>query len=207
MDFGAFVDSVVLMLVLFNPLLMIGYLHDVMDKLESRVFTKVISRSFLISGCVFAIFALLGDRFFVSVLQVRFSAFLIFGGVVFLIIAIRYVVFGVQMLGELRGDASHLTGSITMPFMIGPGTISASVLVGLKLPILGAWFAIAIALTISCVMLIVVKFIFNHIRERNERLLQRYLEAIGRASALIIGTIAVEMILKGIDLWQTVDSP
>ncbi|TWT94672.1 MarC family protein [Stieleria varia] len=202
MDVKAFFDSMLLMLVLFNPLLMSVYLHDVMASLDSRTFINVISRAFLISAAAFAFFAWAGERFFVDVIQVRFAAFLIFGGLVFFVIAVRYIVFGAQMLGELRGDATHLSGSIAMPFMIGPGTVSASVLVGLKLPVGFAWLAIAVSLIISCLLLIAVKFLFNYVKLRNEQLLQRYLEAIGRASALIIGTIAVDMILKGIDLWR-----
>lgn len=198
-----FIDAVVLMLVLFNPLLMSAYLHDVMKQLSLAEFTKVISRSFLISGSVFCFFAWAGDRFFSNILQVRFAAFLIFGGVVFLVIGIRAIVFGVQMIGELRGDAAHLAGAIAMPFLIGPGTISASVLAGSKLPVGLAWLSIVVALLASCLMLIATKRIFDYLQGHSEQLLQRYMEAIGRASALVIGTIAVEMILKGIDLWQS----
>lgn len=205
METKAFLDSMLLMLVLFNPLLMSAYLHDVMASLDTRRFISVISRAFVISGFAFAFFAWAGDRFFVDVIQVRFESFLMFGGLVFLVIAVRYIVFGAQMLGELRGDAAHLAGSIAMPFMIGPGTVSASVLVGLKLPFGLALLAIAAALIISCLLLIAVKFLFNYVKDRNEQLLQRYLEAIGRASAFIVGTIAVDMILKGIDLWRPVD--
>ena len=198
-----FIDAVVLMLVLFNPLLMSAYLHDVMAKLSSATFTKVICRSFLISGTVFCFFAWAGDRLFSNILQVRFAVFLIFGGIVFLVIGIRAIVFGVQMIGELRGDAAHLAGAIAMPFLIGPGTISASVLAGSKLPVGFAWLSIVVALLASCLMLIGTKRLFDYLQGHSELLLQRYMEAIGRASALVIGTIAVEMILKGIDLWQS----
>jgi small neutral amino acid transporter SnatA (MarC family) len=135
------------------------------------------------------------------VLQVRFAAFLIFGGFVFLIIALRYLVTGADMIGKLRGESEHLAGAIAMPFMIGPGTISASVLIGARLPIGWASLAIGIALVTSCLLLVAMKWLFDFVQQRSERLLERYLELIGRASALVIGTIAIEMILKGVDLW------
>ncbi|MEZ6132580.1 MAG: MarC family protein [Planctomycetaceae bacterium] len=203
MDTDRFIDSIVLMLVLFNPLLMSAYLHDVMSTLPARTFGTVIIRAFIISGLTFAFFAWAGDRFFSSVLQVRFAAFLIFGGLVFLIIAIRYIVIGAEMICQLRGDGAHLAGSIAMPIMIGPGTISASVLAGSELPIPLAWLSIGIALFISCLLLIAMKSLFDYVHERNEQLVERYVEAVGRASALVIGTIAVEMLMKGIELWQT----
>jgi len=201
MDTKQFLDAVVLMLVLFNPLLMSAYLHDVMNTLTSREFFRVMSQAFLISGLAFCGFAWAGDSFFSSVLQVRFSAFLLFGGIIFLIIAVRYIVFGAEMIGQLRGNNEGLAGSIAMPFMIGPGTISASVLAGTKLPVLWACLAIAVALLVSCLCLMVTKVCFDYLQKKNERVLERYLEMTGRASALVIGTIAIEMMMKGVDLW------
>ncbi|MEX0819609.1 MAG: MarC family protein [Pirellulaceae bacterium] len=201
MEFSRFIEAIVLMLVLFNPLLMSAYLHDIMNALSGRVFFQVVARAFVISGVVFILFAAVGDRLFSQVLQVRFASFLVFGGIVFLIIALRYIVIGAEMIGKLRGEPKHLSGAIAMPFMIGPGTISASVLTGARLPIGWASLAIVIALLISCAALMVMKGLFAFLRQRNEQLAERYAEIIGRASALIIGTIAIEMIMKGVDLW------
>jgi multiple antibiotic resistance protein len=39
------------------------------------------------------------------------------------------------------------------------------------------------------------------VRKRQERLVERYVDIVGRISALVIGTIAVDMILRGIDIW------
>jgi multiple antibiotic resistance protein len=37
--------------------------------------------------------------------------------------------------------------------------------------------------------------------ERNGLLVDRYVDVVGRVSALVIGTLSVEMLLSGIDLW------
>jgi len=135
------------------------------------------------------------------VLQVRFAAFLMFGGIVFLVLGLRYLTQGAKMIETLRGPPEHLAGSIAMPFMIGPGTVSASVLAGARLPIGYAALAIIAALTAACLMLIVFKYLHDYLKSRRESVLERYVEIAGRISALVIGTIAVEMILKGIELW------
>jgi multiple antibiotic resistance protein len=198
---GTFIESVLLMLVLFNPFLMSAYLHEIMKDLSASQFFAVLMRAFLISGCVFVLFAVAGDRVFSQVLQVRFAAFLLFGGIVFLVIAVRYMVTGAQFVGELRGTPEHIAGSIAMPFMIGPGTVSASVLIGSRLPAAFAATAIGIALVSSCVLLMAIKMLFNAVKSRNDAIVERYVEITGRIAAIIIGTIAVEMILRGIDLW------
>lgn len=196
-----FVNSVVLMLVLFNPFLMSVYLIDIIRELEGRTFSYVLLRAFLISGIVFMLFAWAGDRLFTTVLQARFEAFLIFGGIAFLIIAIRYIVLGAPVMVTLRGPPEHLSGTIAMPFMIGPGTVSASVLTGSRLPLPQALGAIALSLAIACGLLICLKWIHDRVKRRNESLVNRYVEVVGRAAALVIGTIAVEMILSGLDRW------
>ena len=38
-------------------------------------------------------------------------------------------------------------------------------------------------------------------KQQDERLVDRYVDTVGRISALVTGTIAVDMILKGIDIW------
>lgn len=44
---------------------------------------------------------------------------------------------------------------------------------------------------------VALKVAHDHVRERNARLIDRYMEVIGRISALLIGTIAIEMIMVG----------
>jgi multiple antibiotic resistance protein len=201
MNHQYFLDSIIVMLVLFNPFLMSIYLMDVLSELNARTFASVLLRAFLISGVVFLLFAWAGDAIFVRVLQVRFAAFLIFGGIVFLVIGLRYLTQGARMVDTLRGSPEHLVGSIAMPFMIGPGTVSASVLAGARLPFGYASLAIVIALAVACALLIIAKFLHDYIKARHATLLERYIEITGRISALVIGTIAIEMILKGIELW------
>jgi multiple antibiotic resistance protein len=180
---------------------MSAYLIDVIRGLETRLFIRVLVRAFAISGGVFLLFAWTGDVIFIRLLQVRFASFLVFGGLVFLIIAVRYMIAGANMIDTLRGPPEHLAGSIAMPFMIGPGTVSASVLTGARLPASFAAVAIIVALVTSCLLLVGFKLLHDWVKGRNEPLVERYVEIAGRVSALLIGTIAVEMMFKGVESW------
>ncbi len=198
---NAFVDSILLLFVLLNPFLMSIYLLDLIETLEGRVFRRVLVRGTLIAGAVFILFAWAGDAVFSRVLQVRFSAFLIFGGVVFLIVAVQYVMQGSEAIRGLRGSPEHLAGSIAMPFMIGPGTVSASILAGSRLPVFWAALAVAVALALTVTGVSFLKLVHDVAKTRHEPLVNRYIDVVGRVSAFIIGTIAIDMILTGIDLW------
>ena len=196
-----FFESAVLLVVLLNPFLMSVYLIELIEQLSRPAFTAVLIRATLISAIIFALFAVAGDTIFRDVLQVRFAAFLIFGGIVFLVIAVRFVQEGGGAIQVLRGDPEHLAGAIAMPFMVGPGTVSASVLAGSRMPVLVAIASIGVGLAATVICVLGLKIIHDMVAKRNERLVQRYVDVVGRISALIVGTIAVELILKGVDQW------
>jgi len=200
-DFNTFARSTALLVVLLNPFLMSVYLLDLIEKLDDETFFATLIRGVVIATIVFSLFALGGDAIFSDLFQVRFASFLIFGGIVFLVVGLRFILAGPQALAELRGDPEHVAGSIAMPFMIGPATVSASVLAGARLPILWAVGSIAAAMVVMVLGLLAIKWLHGVVRQRNARLVERYVDIIGRASALLIGTIAVDMVLNGIELW------
>lgn len=195
-----FLDSVTLFFVLLNPFLMSIYLMDLIQELGFHRFMKVLFRGALIAGAAFCLFCVVGERFFTDVLHVRFASFLIFGGIIFLIIGIRFVMQGSESIRALRGKAEYVEGSVAMPFMIGPATVSASVLTGSRLSMGGAILAVVVSLTLVVVSLLLVKFIHDRVKARNEKLVERYIEITGRVMALVIGTYAVEMIISGMEL-------
>ena len=186
---------------LLNPFLVVVYLIDVMQKMEGRTFRHVLLRAAIISSVVFYLFAILGDTVFSEILHVEFASFQIFGGIVFLLIGLQFVFHGPQAIEILRGESEHLAGAIAMPVLIGPGTISASVIIGKRLDPLMACISIFSALCISVVIILLLKSLHDLVRTRHERLIQRYIEIAGRITALYVGTVSIEMIMQGIRTW------
>lgn len=198
---GDFAGSAMLLFMLLNPFLMSVYLLDLIQSLDPPTFARVLIRGALISGSVFIFFAWLGDVVFRDVLHVRFGSFLIFGGVVFLIIGVRFVFQGNEALHSLRGSPEHVAGSVALPFMIGPGTVGASVLAGSRLHPLAAAAAVVLALSSTVLAVLVLKSLHDYVKHRNELLVTRYIDITGRIMALVIGTFAIEMILQGVEGW------
>lgn len=198
---GDVVKSALLLLVILNPFALSVYLMEIFQSHSLSTIAGILTRATLISGVVFVLFAWGGDRIFNDVLQIRFAAFQIFGGMVFLIIGVRFMISGGEALVVLRGSPEHLAGTIAMPFMIGPGTVSAAIVAGAKLPLGYAVIAIASALTVTILLLLSVKVMFDRLRTRNSRLIERYADLASRVAAVLIGTIAVEMVLDGIQRW------
>ncbi|MFQ8636309.1 MarC family protein [Acinetobacter baumannii] len=113
-------------------------------------------------------------------------------------IGYRYVFQGADTIGEMRGAPEHLAGTVAMPFMIGPGTISAAVVTGMSMSLLEAAIVIALVLFVSCSVLIAMKFSHDHLRYSHAKYIDRYFDIVGRLAALLIGTIAVDMIVNGV---------
>ncbi|REH40279.1 small neutral amino acid transporter SnatA (MarC family) [Paraperlucidibaca baekdonensis] len=194
-------DQFLFFLALLNPFLLSLYLIDLMVQMPGRQFARVLTRGVIMGGIVFSLFAFTGEGIFTDLLHVQFASFQIFGGILFLMVGIRFFFQGVSALSGLRGDPEHVAGSIAMPFLIGPATVSASILMGVSLP---KWHAVGVVwLTLAVMMvgLVALKFIHDRVRVKSARLVDRYVEITGRVSALVIGTYAVEMLAQGISRW------
>jgi multiple antibiotic resistance protein len=196
-----YLKSMTLLLVLLNPFLVIVYLMDVVEKLSFIRFSRILMRAALISLIVFFVFAVLGDAVFSDIVHARFASFQIFGGVVFLLIGIKFVLRGDAAIEVLRGESEQLAGAIAMPVLIGPGTISASVIVGRRHDLPTACAAILLAVFLTVVIMMGLKRLHDYVRPRSEPLVQRYIEITGRITALFVGTVSVEMIMRGIAAW------
>ena len=152
-----FIRSSTLLLVLLNPFLLIIYLIDIVQKLDQKQFARVLLRGGLIAIAVFWCFTILGDRVFSDVMYAEFGSFQIFGGIIFLLIGIQFVFRGPTAIKILRGESKHLSGAIAMPLLIGPGTISASVIIGERHDIIPACSTVFVAVMLSIVTMIVLK--------------------------------------------------
>jgi small neutral amino acid transporter SnatA (MarC family) len=195
------VKNATLLFVLLNPFLLAVYLLGIMRELSLSTFSWMLVRAGTISAVIFCIFAVMGDYFFSDILHVRFAAFLLFGGIIFMIIGIRFVFEGPNAVELLRGPPEHISRSVAIPFMIGPGTINASIFAGSKSTILGGLVAVVGAVVLTVIIVVGLKMLHDYVSRKNEAVVQRYADLCGRISALVIGTMSVEMIFQGIEGW------
>jgi multiple antibiotic resistance protein len=171
-----FIKSTTFLLMLLNPFLVIVYLIDVVQKLDKKQFNRVLLHAGLLSAAVFCVFAILGDAVFAEILQAQFASFQIFGGIIFLLIGTQFVFQGPAAIEILRGESKHIAGAIAMPVLIGPGTISASVVVGKRLEPLAACSAVIISVILCLVTIALLKSLHDYVRPRKETLIERYMK-------------------------------
>ncbi len=201
------IKSATVLLMLLNPFLVILYLIDVVKKKNKLSFSKSLIKAGILSTIVFAVFAMLGDVIFTDIIGVEFASFQIFGGIIFLIIGIQFVLNGTTAIESLRGDSEDVYSAIAMPIMIGPGTISASIIIGKTLAPVTAILTIAGTVFVSVGVMILLKFLHDWIIPRKEALIQKYIETAGRILSLYIGTVSINMIIKGLKVWLRIIFP
>lgn len=188
----------VYMLVIINPFAQVLYLSDLMHRLSFREFFRVHLHASLLSLGVFTIFVLLGDILLTDVFQVRLAALQIFGGLIILFIAYRYVAIGSGSNLLFKGDIRHFAPRISLPYMVGPGTIWASILLGRDTHAGLALLGIAGVLTINMAFVVGVQALTNRLATHKESILGQYFAILMRTNALFIGAIGVEMIIGGL---------
>ena len=196
-----FTETFLLFLILLNPFTMSIYLLETIKTFDYFRFLQLLLWASFISFFAFVGFALVGDALFERIFQVRFASFQIFGGITFLIIGIRLILGMSPPMEALRADSSQLSGAIAMPLIVGPGTISASVLAGSRLNPALACLCIGLALSTAILAILLFKFIHDRALSHNDVYLQRYIAVAGRVTALFTGSFAIELIFKGIGGW------
>lgn len=195
--------SLISFLAILNPLALSLYLVGLMEELDLLRFARVLFGACVVSLAVFVLFAITGETFLVAWLGVRPDAMRAFGGVIFIVVGYHYAVKGYRTLDMLRGSLDQLPSAIALPFMIGAGTITQSILIGKHHPWKTSIAILALGIGVSFLVVFVFKVIRDHLRERNERLFDRYANIIARINGLLIGTIATEMIVSGLHgLWR-----
>ena len=130
-------------------------------------------------------------------MQVEFASFQIFGGIVFLLIGLQFVFRGPTAVEILQGESKHLAGAIAMPVFIGPGTISASVIIGKKHDPVIACIVVVSMVLFCAIVLASLKWLHDVVKSLREAIVQRYIEIVGSVTALVVGTIPIDMIALG----------
>jgi multiple antibiotic resistance protein len=197
----AFLHSTTLLFIILNPLLLIVYVIGLVQELSLRTFAGVLIRGGLIATGIFAAFALLGDFVFTTFLKAEFASFQIFGGVTFLIVGINFMLKGNQAIAGLRGPMHSAAVSFAMPILVGPASVSASVIIGKVLSPLLAVAAVVLAVAVSVAVMIALKHLHDWVKPRGGQLVERYIEIAGRLVAFVVGTYAIELIMKGTLVW------
>lgn len=187
-----------LMLIILNPFSQVLYLRELFDRLAFSDFFSTHFRATAISFSILAVFALVGEPILKEVFQVSLGSLRVFGGIVNLYVAYRFIAVGEGSTLLFRGDIKDLAPNITLPYMIGPGVLWVAILMGRSHGAVLASGLIAGVLALNMGVVLVAYRLFRSAGTVRETRFAKYFAVLMRIMALFVGAIGVEMIFGGV---------
>lgn len=194
------ISSVIEFLVMLNPFALFLYLEPVRKDLTFKNFSRVIIKATIISFFICLVFFFTGDLIFTKVFHIDFESFRIFGGIIIFSFAYFFIVRGQKALIIIKENLDDLASEIALPFMVGAGTISLSILLSQKHSFLTGAILLVIIFVINLMTLIALTKFRNSIETKKlKTAFDKNMEVLLRLNGFFIGAIGINMVLTGIN--------
>lgn len=184
-------------LVLLNPFALFVYLIPLKKERGMREFANIMLRASLISYVIYLLFALFGQNIF-RLLNIDFEAFRIFGGIVLVSLALSFILQGKKSMIATRGELSRIAAEIALPFIVGVGTITLSILIGEALSAIKATITIAAVMVVNFIMIYLLALARHLLKEDLKIVLDKNAEILLRINGFIVGAYGVNLIVEGL---------
>lgn len=192
-------SSIIEILVMLNPFALFLYLEPIRKDLTHKSFMLVIFKATLISLFICLAFFFSGDVIFRRVFMIDFESFRIFGGIIIFSYAYFFIVKGQKALIMIKENLDDLASEIALPFMVGAGTISLSILLSQKHSMLIGASSLFIIFTVNFLVLFFLKKFRDSIEGKKfKTAFDKNMEVLLRLNGFFIGAIGINMVLSGI---------
>ncbi|HKL32838.1 MAG TPA: MarC family protein [Tangfeifania sp.] len=192
-------SSIIEILVMLNPFALFLYLEPIRKDLTHKSFMLVIFKATLISLFICLVFFLSGDFIFRRVFQIEFESFRIFGGIIIFSYAYFFIVKGQRALIMIKENLDDLASEIALPFMVGAGTISLSILLSQKHSLVIGATSLFIIFAVNFLVLFAMKRFRDSIDGKKfKTAFDKNMEVLLRLNGFFIGAIGINMVLTGI---------
>jgi len=187
---------------MLNPFALFLYLGSVMDDLDNKSFVKVLVNATLISAAILALFVISGDYIFRSIFHIHFASFKIFGGIIIFSLAFQFIIKGKRAFITMKANLDDLASEIALPFMVGAGTISLSIMMRNTLNLRYSILALSISLVVNFVSILLLKAFKDNIARKKFRVLfDKVMEICLRINGFFLGAIGIDMMMQGLKVF------
>ena len=162
-------------------------LSEGMTKQERYKMIHVATITAALVGLVFLFFG----QFILKVMDISVGAFAIAGGLILLVLSIKYMSTG-RMVEAVKDEMVAVV-PIGTPLTVGPATITTLLLLATQFPIYMVLISFALNMLITWGIFMLSSYIVRFMGQGG-------LKAISKVFSLLLAAIAVSMIIHGIDL-------
>lgn len=162
-------------------------LSEGMTPRERRKMVHLATVTATVVGLVFLFFG----QFILKILDISFGSFAIAGGIVLLVLSVKYMTTG-RMVDVIKEDMVAVV-PIGTPLTVGPATITTLLLLASEFPLYMVLISFALNLLIAWAIFLQSNQIVRFAGEGG-------LRAISRVFSLLLAAIAVSMMIRGLDM-------
>lgn len=192
-------ETMISFLLMLNPFALFVYLSPIMDELENKQFNIVLLKASFISFIIYSLFMLGGEFVFNNVFRISYESYRIFGGIIIFSFAYQYIVRGEKSLIHIKENLDDLASEISLPFMVGAGSISLSILIGYNYSIYVGFIILGIVMILNFFVILLLKYIKDSMNKRRlKTAYDKNINILMRINGFFIGAIGVDMIVSGI---------
>lgn len=186
-------------LVMLNPFALFLYLQPVMQELTQKDFVKVMLKATGISYGMYILFLLAGNFLFERIFQIHFESFRIFGGIIIFSFAYLFIIKGEKAFLHMKSTLDDLASEIALPFMVGAGTISLTILMSQEYRLHIAGIALVIVLSANYLIIMLMKTLREHLHMESLRVaFDKNMDLLLRLNGFFLGAIGINMVIAGI---------
>jgi multiple antibiotic resistance protein len=162
-------------------------LSEGMSTHERRKMIHVATMTATIVGLAFLFFG----QFILGVLGISVGSFAIAGGIILLVLSIKYMTTG-RMVELIKEEIAAVV-PIGTPLTVGPATITTLLLLATQFPLYMVLISFALNLLIAWVIFLQSNYIVRFMGQGG-------LKAVSRVFSLLLAAIAVSMIIRGLSM-------
>lgn len=183
--------------IMLNPFALFLYLLPLKKEIGFQHFLYVVAKASFISYVIYAVFAISGEKLF-ETLRINFDSFRIFGGIVVSSFALTFIIQGRQSMITTRGELNKIAAEIALPFIVGAGTITLSILIGRAYGPLISVLGIALVLFFNFLTIATLALIRQRLKPKMKIVFDKNAEILLRINGFLVGAFGVDLIVTGI---------
>ncbi len=193
------ISSVIEFLAMLNPFALFLYLEPLRKELNHQQFTRVVLQASIISFLICLSFAYFGEAIFTQIFRINFESFRIFGGIIIFSYAYFFIVKGEKAMIIMKENLEDLASEIALPFMVGAGVISLSILMARQHSFMHSSVALFFIYGGNFLVIILMKLLRDAIETRKfKTAFDKNMEILLRINGFFIGSIGIDLIQRGI---------
>jgi len=184
-----FLKAVVALFIIVDPLGNVPIFIGLTEKMNQKERRKTFQTAIIVSFALLMVFAVVGQQL-LAVFGISIQSFMIAGGILLLVIAVKILVFGGW---EEKVISPESVGAVPIacPLLAGPGAITTTIVI---LQTSGIIVTVLAVLVISLIIWVILYFV----DPIHDFLGKTGSAVVARVMAIFIAAIAIEFIIEGL---------